>query len=116
MEACCWRSSSRQQTQPHFLQRRRHDGHSPGRRIPENQGFTLVWVGWQADLVAPTGVDLVTMSAPVAHSVGEDDPITGPVRAEFIISSPAPSLNILDDSSSNTPGYATAHSDTRATR
>ena len=77
----------------------------------ENQGFTLVWVGWQADLVAPTGVDLVTMSAPVAHSVGEDDPITGPVRAEFIISSPAPSLNILDDSSSNTPGYATAHSD-----
>jgi hypothetical protein len=77
----------------------------------EKQGFTLVWVGWQADLVAPTGVDLVTMSAPVAHYSNEDDPITGPVRAEFIVSSPAPSLNIVDNSSSNTPGYATAHRD-----
>jgi hypothetical protein len=74
----------------------------------ENQGFTMVWAGWQADLVPPTGSDLVTMSAPVARD-GEDH-IYGPVRSEFIVSKPAASLNILDDSSSNTPGYRTASS------
>jgi len=79
----------------------------------ENQGFSQVWVGWQADLVAPTGVDLVTMSAPVAHQVGEDDHITGRVRAEFIVNGAGPVTTrpILDDSSSNTPGYATASLD-----
>jgi hypothetical protein len=71
----------------------------------ESQGFTLVWAGWQADLVAPPGVDLVTMSAPIAH--GDDgEAITGLLRAEFAVSpNPQPSLNILDESSSNTPGY-----------
>jgi hypothetical protein len=73
----------------------------------ENQGFTLVWAGWQADLVPPIGSSLLTMSAPVARAEGEDR-IYGIVRSEFIVSNPAPSLNILDDSSSNTPGYPTA--------
>jgi hypothetical protein len=73
----------------------------------EKQGFTLVWAGWQADLVPPTGSSLVTMLAPIARAEREDR-IYGIVRSEFIVSNPAPSLNILDDSSSNTPGYPTA--------
>ena len=43
-------------------------GNPAGDGFLENQGFTLVWAGWQADLVAPpTNPNLVTMSAPVAH-------------------------------------------------
>jgi hypothetical protein len=82
----------------------------------ESQGFTLVWVGWQADLVQPSS--LITMvSVPIAHQKNGRT-ITGPVRSEFIL--PKPPQNavlpittqpILADSSSNTPGYATAHPD-----
>jgi alpha/beta hydrolase family protein len=74
----------------------------------ENQGFTLVWVGWQADLapLAPR----VTMSAPIAHQ-RNGATITGPVRSEFILSSAASTQPILADSSSNTPGYPTANLD-----
>jgi alpha/beta hydrolase family protein len=74
----------------------------------ETQGFTLVWVGWQADLnPLPT---LITMSAPIAHN-SDGSSITGLVRAEFILSAPASTQNILADSSSNTAGYATANLD-----
>ena len=72
----------------------------------ENQGFTLVWVGWQADLIQPS--NLITITVPVAHqSTGSS--ITGPVRSEFILSAPNSTQNILADSSSNTLGYATAN-------
>jgi hypothetical protein len=77
----------------------------------ENQGFTLVWAGWQADLVQPAGSNLVTMSAPVAR-VATAPHIYGPVRSEFVVNSqklPLPNtLNILAESSSNTLGYPTA--------
>lgn len=77
----------------------------------ENQGFTLVWAGWQADLVPPAGVNLVTMSAPIAH-YHNGGTITGIVRSEFIINtSPVSTQNILAASSSNTPGYPTASLD-----
>ena len=78
----------------------------------EKQGFTMVWVGWQADL-APLA-SLVTMSAPIAQQRNGRS-ITGPVRAEFILRpppitippTPLPNTQpILADSSSNTPGYA----------
>jgi len=82
----------------------------------ENQGFTLVWVGWQADLVQPTGQPpLVTMSAPIAHH-HRMGVIKGVVRSEFILNK-APSRAypnsqpILADSSSNTPGYPSANKD-----
>jgi len=82
----------------------------------ENQGFTLVWAGWQADLTPMAG--RVTMSAPIAHYRHGDDRhgddrhggvIKGVVRSEFILNrGAAPSQPILADSSSNTPGYPTA--------
>ncbi len=73
----------------------------------ESQGFTLVWAGWQADLVSPANV---IMSAPIAHQ-RNGKTITGIVRSEFIVSTPVSTQNILADSSSNTPGYATANLD-----
>jgi len=88
----------------------------------EKQGFTMVWVGWQADL-APLA-SLVTMSAPIAQQRNGRS-ITGPVRAEFILRpppitippTPLPNTQpILADSSSNTPGYATASLDNRHDR
>jgi Alpha/beta hydrolase domain len=75
----------------------------------ENQGLTLVWAGWQADLVAPaSNPGLITMSAPIAHR-HSGKTITGVVRSEWTVSTPtgAPGTqNILAESSSNTPGYA----------
>jgi hypothetical protein len=77
----------------------------------ENQGFTLVWAGWQADLVPPPNVNLVTMSAPIAHR-RNGATITGVVRSEFIVNTTLQSTqNILAASSSNTPGYATVSLD-----
>jgi hypothetical protein len=88
----------------------------------ETQGFTLVWVGWQADLVQPPDPPppaaplprLVTMTAPIAHN-SDGSSITGPVRSEFIVNGTQSNgqllttQNILAASSSNTPGYATAN-------
>jgi len=72
----------------------------------ENQGLTLVWAGWQADLVAPaSNPGLITMvSVPVATHKGQT--ITGVVRSEWVLSAAASTQNILAESSSNTPGYA----------
>src|SRR5215469_10121273 len=72
----------------------------------ENLGLTLVWAGWQADLVAPqSNPGLITMvSVPIAHRNGQT--ITGVVRSEWTVSTPASTQNILAESSSNTPGYA----------
>jgi len=91
-------------------------GPAQGDGFLENQGFTLVWAGWQADLVQPaTPPSLVTMSAPIAHEHNGHEhngrTITGPVRSEFIVSAPAASQPILADSSSNTPGYPTVSLD-----
>ena len=83
---------------------------SAGDGFLENHGFTLVWAGWQADLVPPPGVNLVTMSAPIAHNPNGST-ITGVVRSEFIVSAPRNTQNILADSSSNTPGYPTVSLD-----
>jgi Alpha/beta hydrolase domain len=72
----------------------------------ENQGLTLAFIGWQADLVAPpSNPGLITMSAPVAH-YRNGATITGVVRSEWIVTAPISTQSILADSSSNTPGYA----------
>jgi hypothetical protein len=77
----------------------------------EKRGLTLVWAGWQADLVAPpTNPNLITMDAvPIAHNNGQT--ITGVVRSEWTVSTPISTQNILAESSSNTPGYASVTTD-----
>ncbi|ETX01816.1 MAG: hypothetical protein ETSY1_05910 [Candidatus Entotheonella factor] len=48
------------------------------------RGYTVVWCGWQSDILA--GDDRMTMRLPTP--VGEDGPITGRVRAELIVDEP----------------------------
>jgi Alpha/beta hydrolase domain len=76
----------------------------------EKQGLTLVWAGWQADLVAPaSNPGLITMSAPIATQKSQT--ITGVVRSEWTVSTPVSTQNILAESSSNTPGYPSVSTD-----
>src|SRR5262249_43227889 len=77
----------------------------------ESRGLTLVWAGWQADLVVPpTNPGLITMvSVPIATQNGQT--ITGVVRSEWTVSTPNSTQNILAESSSNTPGYASVTTD-----
>ncbi len=74
----------------------------------ENQGYTLVWSGWQGDLVPQPGQ--LGVRVPVAHQP-DDSTITGLVRSEFTLSVPASTQNLTAGSSTNTPGYATARLD-----
>jgi hypothetical protein len=48
----------------------------------ESQGFTMVWAGWQADLVPSPATGRVAMTAPVARSAG-GGALTGIVRSEI---------------------------------
>ncbi len=56
-------------------------------------GYTLVWVGWQADV--PDDPQLLRLSVPTArefvdarNSVATDKPITGLVRADWVVDQP----------------------------
>ncbi len=78
----------------------------------ENQGYTLVWSGWQGDLVPLPGQ--LGIRVPVASN-RDGSPITGVVRSEFTLSVPASTQNLTAGSSSNTPGYPTVSLDTSRT-
>jgi hypothetical protein len=53
------------------------------------QGYTVVWAGWQGDLLPGDG--RLALRVPVARDPG-GGPITGPVRAEFIVQAPVRTL------------------------
>ena len=55
------------------------------------QGFSLVWFGWQADVLP--GDDRLTMQVPVARNP-EGTPITGIVREEIVVQAPTPTVNL----------------------
>ena len=78
----------------------------------ENQGYSMVWSGWQGDLVPLPGQLGITV--PVASNAGS--PITGIVRSEFVTltvpAAPVTTQNITAGFSSNTPGYPAADLDT----
>jgi Alpha/beta hydrolase domain len=48
----------------------------------ENEGFTLVWSGWQADLVPSPGTGQIAMTVPVADAK-DGGILTGTVRSEI---------------------------------
>jgi hypothetical protein len=56
------------------------------------QGYTLVWVGWQADV--PLNDDLMRLFAPVAKVNGQT--ITGPVRSQWIVDTPVKTYSLGD--------------------
>ena len=51
----------------------------------QQQGYTIVWFGWQPDVAA--GNNRMTMQVPVARNA-DGTPITGVVRNEVIVSAP----------------------------
>ena len=55
------------------------------------QGFSLVWFGWQADVLP--GDDRVTMQVPVARNP-DGSPITGIVREEIVVQAPTTTVNL----------------------
>jgi hypothetical protein len=61
----------------------------------QQQGYTLVWSGWQAD-VAPGG-GRVTLTVPVAHHPGGGE-ITDLVRGEYIVTAPTTTQNLSSGS------------------
>jgi hypothetical protein len=54
----------------------------------ENRGYTMVWSGWQADLVPSPATGRIAMTVPVAHAHGGGT-ITGIVRSEISMLSAA---------------------------
>jgi hypothetical protein len=60
-----------------------HPAHA-GNGFLMRRGYTVVWCGWQGDVL--TGDDRMTMRLPTP--VGADGPITGRVRAEWIVDEP----------------------------
>jgi hypothetical protein len=57
----------------------------------QRQGYTLIWFGWQADVLAGGG--RMTVSVPLARNP-DGSPITGLVRAEFVTTAPATTLDL----------------------
>lgn len=56
------------------------------------QGYTLVWVGWQADVPLDDG--LMRLFAPVAKLNGQT--ITGPVRSQWVVDTPVKTYSLGD--------------------
>jgi Alpha/beta hydrolase domain len=54
-------------------------------------GFSLVWFGWQADVLA--GDDRLTMQVPVARNP-DGSSITGIVREEIVVQAPTTTVNL----------------------
>jgi hypothetical protein len=65
-----------------------------------NKGYTLVWGGWQGDLVP--AANRMKVDVPVARLAGGQS-ITGPVRTEHQVMAPTPSIG-LDTSIFHAPG------------
>ncbi len=63
----------------------------PGDGWLQRQGYTIVWFGWQGD-VLPGGGRMV-LKVPVAHNP-DGSAITGLVRAEIVVTEPAKSVPI----------------------
>jgi hypothetical protein len=57
------------------------------------QGFTLMWIGWQFDVPLTDG--LMRVHAPIAREA-DGKPIRGLVRSDFVVSKPSPSASLAD--------------------
>ena len=80
----------------------------------EQQGYSIVWSGWQGDLVPAAGQLGITV--PVASNP-DGSPVTGLVRSEFttvsVPAGPVTTQNLTAGFSSNTPGYPAIDLNTR---
>ena len=76
------------------------------------QGYTIVWFGWQGDVLS--GNDRMTFSVPAAKNP-DGSAITGLVRGELIVRAPAKTLNLSSGwfTLVNHASYATVSVDNR---
>jgi hypothetical protein len=78
----------------------------------ENRGYTMVWSGWQADLVPSPATGRIAMTVPVAHAPGGGT-ITGTVRSEIsMLSAAIQTSPILGGFSAASRGYQPVSTDT----
>jgi hypothetical protein len=78
----------------------------------ENRGYTMVWSGWQADLVPSPATGRIAMTVPVAHAHGGGT-ITGIVRSEIsMLSAAIQTSPILGGFSGASRGYQPLSTDT----
>src|SRR5260221_10609772 len=76
----------------------------------ENRGYTMVWSGWQADLVPSPATGRIAMTVPVAHAHGGT--ITGIVRSEIsMLSAAIRTSPILGGFSTASRGYQPVSTD-----
>ena len=83
----------------------------PGDGFLQHMGYTLIWSGWQADVLAVGG--RMTMRVPVATNP-DGTPITGIARQEIIVSAPTVTTAINTSrftSAANHSTYPTASTD-----
>src|SRR2546430_429793 len=79
----------------------------------QHMGYTLIWSGWQADVLAGGG--RMTMRVPVATNP-DGSPITGVVRQEIVVGTPTVSIAINTSrftSAANHTTYSTASTHNR---
>jgi hypothetical protein len=88
------------------------DADPAGDGFLENNGFTLVWSGWQADLVPSPATGRIAMTVPVAH-FKDGTTITGTVRSEISTVAPIQTSRIFGQGfSANSRGYLPVSTDT----
>jgi hypothetical protein len=85
----------------------------PGDGFLQRQGYSMVWFGWQADLLP--GNNRLTMQAPVAQNP-DGSPVTGLVRAEFVVMEAARTQNLSSGwfTGMTHDSYPTVSTDNRA--
>lgn len=78
-----------------------------------NEGYSVVWFGWQADLVA--GNNRVRIDVPVARNP-DGSAVTGILRSEMVVMQPAKSLPLSQGwfTTVTHAAYATASTDNKA--
>jgi hypothetical protein len=63
----------------------------PGDGWMQQQGYTVVWFGWQADILP--GAGRMTFTVPTARN-SDGSPVTELVRSEFAVRAPVTTLNL----------------------
>src|SRR5215468_6205823 len=85
---------------------------NPGDRFLQRQGYTMIWFGWQPDVLA--GNNRMTMTVPVARNP-DGSPITGLVRSELTTVVPTTTLNLSSGwfTALTTASYPTVNTDNK---
>jgi hypothetical protein len=88
-----------------------NNAESAGDGFMQRKGYTLIWFGWQADVVPGGG--RMTMSVPVAHNP-DGSAITGTVRNELTTRAQVTTLGVASGwLSGASTAYAAANTDNR---